>query len=359
MASGVETEKGLATALLETPVHAVLVTRELKRAPGDLFLRTGSGRAKKDTLPHHVVNACVAMIAGTPKDAVANAVAFGAMIAGKVEALSRKVVLSNDNGTPFSETVSTINLRERIGPQRQNSLSASPVPEASVEPPPALDADFPEGQSLLDAMVALLADLAKRSEVQNLSLGLNPYNPYKLDIEVWLTTRPTRRATIVHRISDKMTIRRVFTSVRPNETEPLDGFVEHGRTSFEVIGWSALVAMAHLAYARQAQNALPCSDSNPSPAEGGEGDAEPSAAKKTEAVEAPPSTASGIPGPLTDQQQAPQQLGHPVYRLSLSPREGAGTLDVSAGLWGVQSSDKQDHPSYEHADPHSASAAFA
>ncbi len=321
MASGVETERGLAAALLEAPVHAVLVTRELKRAPGDLFLRTGSGRAKKRSLPHHVVYAAFAMVAGTPKDAVVNAKMFGALAAGKVETLVDNKALPSFDLVPVSH--------------------------------------FLEGQSLLDATVDILSELANLSKVQDLKLGLYPHEPYKSDIQVCLTTRPTRRATIIRRISDKVAIERTFVSMEPEKIEPFGGFVEHGRCSIEVIGWSALVEMARLAYPEQDRKSPPYPGSNPPPAEGGKGDTETSAAAKTEAAEAPPSTASGILEPLADQPQAPQHFGHLAYTLSLSPREEAGTLGVNAGLWEGQPSNKQDHPSYEHAEPYPAPAPLA
>ena len=344
MASGVETEKGLAAVLLEAPVHAVLVTRQLKRAPGDLFLRTGSGRAKKHVLPHHVVNAATAMVTGTPKDAVTNAKTFGALTASKLEISARDNIQSYGDGAPFSERVVK---RDLYAPGVPSELINDILPQ------------LPEGQSLLDAILTILSELADLSEVQDLRLGLNPQEPYKSDIKVWLTTRPVRRATIVHRVDDKCTVECIFTSIQPEMTKSLDGFVEHGRSSYEVIGWSALVEMARLAHAEPDRKSLPCPNPNPFSAEDGEGDTKTSATEKTEAVEAPPSTASGILEPLTDQLQAPQQVGHPAYTLSLSPREEVGTLDVSAGLWGGQSPDKQGLPSHEHASSYPARSAVA
>lgn len=336
MASGVETEKGLAAAFFTAPVQAVLATRALKAAPGDLFLRTGSGRAKKDTSPRHIVNAAIAMRTGNPKDAVANALAFGALVADKPKAEIRKTELSKSDGTFLSETIETLEMRE-------DAMS------------------FPKNQSFLDAMVVVLLQLANLLKTHDLTLGMSPLHPSKSDIEVWLTTRPYRHATIAYRVSDETIIKRPFKSAQPQEVKFLDGFSEYGCASYEVIGWPALVAMARLVHLEQDQESSP--SFNPLWAESGAGDTETSAAQKTEAVEAPPSTASDSLSPPAsqqpNQQQASQHSEHPTYSLSLSPREGVGMLGVSAGLQEVNLLlNIGNHPN-EHSYPYPASASLA
>ncbi len=348
MASGVETEKGLAAALFEAPVHAVLVTRELKRAPGDLFLRTGSGRAKKRTLPHHVIYAAIAMVTGTPKDAVANALAFGALSASKLEASARDMMQPYGDGTGSSERVV------------KQDLYAPGVPRSLID---NILPQFPQGQSLLDAIIAHLEGFAELSKVQDLNLGLRPEDPYKSDVKIRLTTRPVRGATIIHRVDDNITVECTFTS--PQMAESPDGPIEprSGRSSYEVIEWSALVEMARLTYAEQDQKSPPHSELNPSPAKGGTTNTETSATPKTEAAEAPPSTASDSFNPPAsrqlNQQQTSQQSEHPTYSLSLSPGEGVGMLGVSAGLQEVNLLlNIGNHPN-EHSYPYPASASLA
>ena len=337
MASGVETEKGLAAALDAALVQAVLATRSLKADPDDLFLRTGSGRAKKHTSPHHIAYAATAMVTGNPKDAVANAKGFGALAAGKIDGVIRDVTSRKEDGTPGSESIFMIDMREKGTPQKPNTLLMG-YDMVPVDLSSEFNEKYPVGQSFIDAYSDLLRTLATQARNQELTANLFSDNPPPTETEIWFTTHPFRHATIVYKISSRVTIKRNFASVQSElaaqSAAQSAGFSTYGRVSYEIIGWPALVAMARLVHLDEGQEDLP--NSNPPPAEGGVGDVETSAARKKEAVEAPPSTVSYSLKPLANrlpnQQQAFQHSKHPTYNLSLSPGEGVGMLGVSAGL---------------------------